>query len=268
MSASRIVRAIAAPNIIRSTGGARLEAIANSQNQYFQPLFRGQTNEPHSLFAVFTNSGVYGNNAAAELYIDYSSMKFMITNQSTAQVKVQILDQVSRLDLPYGDPDNNAYTLYANGLIMNGISNPLTLGVGPRDSTSFMDRWRTKATKTITMNPGQVYRHNVFVRQNWKVNRSRFDKINYDVDTLARRTTQVMFILSGFPCNDLTDKTKVGTAPCAIDITFESAVGYRLVVDNTTNTTYYVNTINPLATMTTPTVMDDDSGQGTQAIVV
>lgn len=263
-----LLKQLAAPNIIKSSGATRVESGSNAQGIYFQTFMKGQSSEPTSLTAVFDAAGVYGDNPTKEIFIEYVSMKFQMTSQTTAQTKVTIYDLVSRRDLAYGDASNNPNNLYVDSCSQVGISNAYAPGVTPYNAPGFCSRWKVKKQKTFVLNPGQVHRHNVFRYHNWRVPRYTYDKNNYDVDTLAKRTQLVMIIIQGFPCNDRDAQSLVGIAPTALDVTFQSEVKYRMIQDNSTTYQVITNLVNPLSSMTTPTVMDDDSGQGTAVVRV
>lgn len=264
---ARVQKASSALNMLRSDGAFRIEAGGNAQNHVSKQWLIARSNgDGTSLQDMFTQTGLVSTNN--RLFVESTLMKFNLTNQSTSVINLRILDCVYRHDMNYGDTDQDPDVLFQRSVADLTVSmTDNTVGVTPFIGGRFGEMVKINRVRNYTLNPGQIRHHTVYAKEDWMVPRYRMYK-NVDLQTIAKRTKFTMFIAWGMPVNSALTKTDIGTAPVGVDIHWTYHSKLRFTQDNAKNMIYLTNSHDPLRTLVTPMVVDDDSGLATNAVTV
>lgn len=155
---------------------------------------------------------------SGKVYLQSTTSKIMFTNQAPSNCELTLYFCVARKDINasgYSTP--SAAWSYGMGLLDGGAAaNINVIGVKPTDSLAFNTWWKIKKIDRHILANGES--HNVLI--NHRANQwVQYERI---INNLAFKglTMCVMAVVTGFPENDLTNKTIVSSASTGVDYTW------------------------------------------------
>lgn len=173
--------------------------------------------------------------AFTKLYIAKSFANYKLLNNSNGVVQVAMY-----FIIPRRDTDNSPSTLWTVGNSAQSMSGYAdTLGAKPFQSQQFTANMYVKKVKNIELGPGGTYNQKVICN----VQRSYDTALYNENEYLRKFTGSVMFVVSGFPQNDLTTTNQVSTGACGLDIIEEMTISYYPIQQKSVLTTLVDNVV-------------------------
>jgi len=261
-----IVNKLAAPENYISNGSSRTQSRQNGQEWYSKVLWRPtwSATDGTDLNQLYREwAGVYITKKS-NLYIQNQYAKFKVTNQCNTVCDVYLYDMKAARDIdttetPDFDPlalMDQVVTDMATAGASTAAMDKNTQGFNPFSYYDFKRSWRLVKSKKITLNPGQTHVHIMSTMGPKVVNGARITG-HYATGDI---TKCLMMKIEGYPLNDTTTVSNVGTYAGAIDVTWTAKTTLKAMPVDTRSLWHMVNSVDPIETMAAPRVMDDDSG--------
>jgi hypothetical protein len=140
-------------------------------------------------FGVFTPADVAtycppSGTSAGKVYAHQCTQKIFGTNQTNANVFVEIYDCVARHDI--GRLASASYPVYTPETAWGMNGTPTTIGADPFQNPNFVQNWKVKKITRYCLTEGQTFEHIKHVRPNKEFQESYFD---YAEDAIAGSPT-------------------------------------------------------------------------------
>lgn len=173
---------------------------------------------------------------ASKLYISKAFANYKLLNNSNGVMQVAMYFIIPRRDTIYSA--KTAWTSGNTAQSMSGYAE--VLGAKPFQSQEFTSMYYVKKVKNIELGPGGTYNQKMICSVERSYNTSLYGA---EFDYIRKFTGSVMFVVSGFPQNDLTTVTQVSSGACGLDIIEEMQISYYPIQQKSVLTTLVDNTV-------------------------
>jgi hypothetical protein len=186
-----------------------------------------------------------GQKRTSKFMVASGNSKWMMTNQDSGNVCVEIYDIAVRRDVAT-DPANAFYQGLIDQASASGAGTPSQIpGALPTQSAMFNTYFKVLQKTRVIMGAGQSHTHYQNVKPNKWLNSEIFYSYggaNNASVALRGFTLCTMIVAHGMPYNDLTTQTQVSTGAVALDIVYTKQVKYYILSEEAT-TTYATNAL-------------------------
>lgn len=170
-----------------------------------------------------------------KIYISHAQSDYRMLNNSNGVLKVMMYFCIPRRDSSLSPL--SAWTTGNADQSMTGQQD--LIGSKPFQSQEFTSLYYVKKVKTIELGPGGTFNQRVIT----KVNKSYDTSLYRNVEYLRQFTGSVIFVVSGFPANDVTTVSQVSTQATALDVVEERFISYYPIQQKSVGTTYVDNLV-------------------------
>lgn len=264
-----------ADHTLRAQGAKRIEAAAGLQAMWSHTYQQGTdlsqaVDGTHVDYEFFIMSA---QAAGKTLYKKLTKLIMTLANPTNANMQVDIYDLEVKdnaiANAAYKEPVWYLRTAWDQDFNAGDNTDYVQVRQGiPTGKNIFTDHWKINKKTTVNLNPGQVHTHKYNRYPNKRLefgnliggNEVESGAANTPMQHIKGITYAVMVIVNGFPINDVTTKTLVNYSQTAINCTWHHTSVFHVVNDNSRYYNYATNSLDPVGTITTTSLMNDDSG--------
>lgn len=181
----------------------------------------------NAALSLITDSTRHAN---AKIYLQSCNQRTMITNQTNDVVRLAIYDIVPRKDVYNSTyvPPQAAWTV---GLASAGAtaSSSTFVGATPFHSLVFTKLYKVQKVTNLELHSGGHHVHTVVAKPNRMIDGQYISEVGANANYgFANLTCYTMVVQHGFPVNDGTTKTNIGTAEGNVDFITTRQYKYRI----------------------------------------
>lgn len=227
-----------------------------------------QTTFPYSWLTATTYDNFCANTAAAstfgaktaEVWHRRSVLTMTMTNNTNGNIFCEIWEGYYRRDCK-----DDVVSLWRQGLLDQGIQGPTGIAAAPDcnymmdplKSRLFCQHCRVTNVTHLELGCGRGHQHRSRLYANIKYNNEIYQEINTNVNNLAGLTRFIMVIARGGPVNQSGVRSTISTGQIGLDIIVTTKHSYFY---NTPQTSVMYTSGNSFPTLSTPTVVNEDTG--------
>lgn len=196
------------------------------------------------------NGGALSGNAKTlRIYLGKSKTNYLMTNNQTNNIFVDMYDVVARKD-----QSQTILGSLQTGLVDQGITGGSdAINVTPFMSQLFCTNWKIVKRTSIELGPGESHRHVFNFAVNKQINAERMQDASWYYEGITHGT---LIVAWGAPCHDATNTSLVSTGSVLLDCVMSKQMQFYVSSFAVSKTQY----VSALGTITTERAVNEESG--------